>query len=398
MGKPFQKNINTMKIQKTAYIIDAYSTGSYHEVINQGYLMMISDLYDNVVYLGTESSCKNLQRLMDECKQDYGNVKFNYIKKRKIKIKRQGLHSMLHLFQVSWLNYKYYKNVPKNSDVFFNNNLFYAIFLIHFFSRLLNNMYIMCHSEMEHIVPNRKENITSIPSALFFKFVFNNINLSEKFHFILLSSRMADYFKGYIKPENRKRIYCMDHCYIRPENKFRQDNIESGDWMKIGIPGAITPQRGLAELETMLETIHNERIRVYSLSYISKHISKPCFVELNKTGKLLPFNEYNNYVRQMDILSLLYTAGSYKLTASGAALEAIWNEKPIFAIKNDYLEYLFEKFGPLGYLANDVTELVEKCDTINYSSILKFIVNIQKAKKKLLPNSVELQLTQIINS
>ena len=53
--------------------------------------------------------------------------------------------------------------------------------------------------------------------------------------------------------------------------------------MKIGIPGAITPQRGLAELETMLETIHNERIRVYSLSYISKHISKPCFVELNKT-------------------------------------------------------------------------------------------------------------------
>lgn len=398
MGKPFQKNINTMKIQKTAYIIDVYSTGSYHEVINQGYLMMISDLYENVVYLGTESSCKNLQRLMDECKQDYSNVKFNYIKKPKLKVKRQGIHSMLHLFQVSWLNYKFYRKVPKNCDVFFNNNLFYAIFLIHFFSRLQNNMYIMCHSEMEHIVPNRKESITSFPSALFFKFVFNKVNLSDKFHFILLSSKMADYFRRYIKPENRQRVYWMDHCYIRPENKLRQDNIESGDWIKIGIPGAITPQRGLAELETMLESIDNERIRVYSLSYISKHISNPGFVELNKTGKLLPFNEYNNYVRQMDILSLLYTAGSYKLTASGAALEAIWNEKPIFAIKNDYLEYLFEKFGPLGYLANDVTELVEKCDTINYTTMLKYIANIQKAKKKLLPKSVELQLTQIINS
>ena len=396
MGKPFQKNINTMKIQKTAYIIDAYSTGSYHEVINQGYLMMISDLYENVVYLGTESSCKNLQRLMEECNKDCSNVKFNYIKKPKLKVKRQGLHSMLHLFQVSWLNYKYYRKVPKNCDVFFNNNLFYAIFLIHFFSRLQNNMYIMCHSEMEHIVPNRKESITSVPSALFFKFVFNKVNLSDKFHFILLSSKMADYFRRYIKHENRQRVYWMDHCYIRPENKLRQDNIESGDWIKIGIPGAITPQRGLAELETMLESIDNERIRVYSLSYISKHISNPGFVELNKTGKLLPFNEYNNYVRQMDILSLLYTAGSYKLTASGAALEAIWNEKPIFAIKNDYLEYLFEKFGPLGYLANDVTELADVLNKQASDELTSYKQNIIRLKEFLYPSCVKCQLLNIV--
>ena len=34
-----------------AVIIDCYSRGNYHEVINQGYLMMISILYEQVTYI-----------------------------------------------------------------------------------------------------------------------------------------------------------------------------------------------------------------------------------------------------------------------------------------------------------------------------------------------------------
>ena len=98
----------------------------------------------------------------------------------------------------------------------------------------------------------------------------------------------------------------------------------------------------------------------------------------------------------MDILSLLYTAGSYKLTASGAALEAIWNEKPIFAIKNDYLEYLFEKFGPLGYLANDVTELADVLNKQASDELTSYKQNIIRLKEFLYPSCVKCQLLNIV--
>lgn len=64
-------------MKKTAYIIDAYSHGSYHEVINQGYLMMISELYEKVFYIADESSCENLRILLGKCNVKYNNIIFN---------------------------------------------------------------------------------------------------------------------------------------------------------------------------------------------------------------------------------------------------------------------------------------------------------------------------------
>jgi hypothetical protein len=44
---------------------------------------------------------------------------------------------------------------------------------------------------------------------------------------------------------------------------------------------------------------------------------------------------------------MLYDTNGYKLTASGSILEAIWNEKPIIALSNEYFKYLFDKYGEI---------------------------------------------------
>ena len=59
-----------------AVIIDMYSHGSYHEVINQAYLMMISDIYEEVTYIADKSSCENLKSLLDKCGVRKNNIIF----------------------------------------------------------------------------------------------------------------------------------------------------------------------------------------------------------------------------------------------------------------------------------------------------------------------------------
>lgn len=385
-------------MEKTAYIIDVYSHGSYHEVINQGYLMMISELYDQVFYVADKSSCENLRMLLKKCKFDSSNIIFKEKNFCKIRLKNKGVSYLLNILIVSILNFYYYIRLPSNTDVFYNNNLFLAIAFISIFSRKRNNIYGMCHNEMELI--DRKSAYSCATSILskYFRFVFSRIKLNKIFHFILLSPDMVSYFNSFIPEKNHARIFSIDHTYIRADVSKEIVVDENSKCIKIGIPGAITPLRGLNILKKILDGINNNDICIYSLSYCSENIDCGYFVRLNKENHLMPFEQYSNYVKSMDMLLLIYDTDSYKLTASGAVLEAIWNEKPIIALKNMYFDYLFTKFGGLGILGTDIQNLINILNTIHDKQYFgkPFYDRIKKAKFELLPQNTSSQLRKII--
>ena len=208
---------------------------------------------------------------------------------------------------------------------------------------------------------------------------------------------MAETFKGYICAKNRDRIFGMDHCYIRPESGAVGNPI-SFNGIKIGLPGAVSPSRGIASLKKLVPMVSNPSIRFYGISTLSEPITFDNFIELNKSGERLPFDLYNSYVKQMDAYLMMYNLGSYSMTASGALLEAIWNEKPFFALRNVYFEYMFNKFGDLGYLADSIEELAEKLNHLSSSDISGFVQSIKKAKTSLLPANVKKQLKEIIEA
>ena len=142
-------------MKNKAVIIDMYSHGSYHEVINQAYLMMISNLYKNVTYIADKSSCENLKSLLTKCNFDYSNVKFEEKNIKYPDFWNGGLTYIIKLLKVSILNFIYYNKCKNREDVFFNNNLFFAILLISFFSQKKNDIYDLCHNEMELIDKRR---------------------------------------------------------------------------------------------------------------------------------------------------------------------------------------------------------------------------------------------------
>lgn len=385
-------------MKKKARIIDIYSQGSYHEVINLSCLMMVSELYDSVEYIADKSSCDNLRYLLKECNAHCNNVLFSEKNFKQPNRPIKGIYYLLKLIKVSLFNFYYYLHSPKNTDVFYNNNLFFAILLIQWFGWYKKNLiYDVCHNEMEWIDVHKADSkVTKYILSKYFRFAFICCELSKRFHFILLSDSMVSYFRSFIPEKNHARIFSMDHAYIRPVTAPVNVKLPM-DVIKIGIPGAIAPLRGLHSLKTLLGNLHHNSIKIYAISTVSEQINDCHFVMINKSSKLMPFHTYNAYIKSMDALLLLYDIDTYKLTASGAILEAIWNEKPIIALKNNYFCYLFNKYGNMGVLCNDIDELsqvVSDSANINFET---FAETIKRAKRALLPCSVVEQLKEIVD-
>ncbi len=386
---------------ETAYIIDMYSYGSYHEVINQSILMMVSNLYENVVYVAEKSSCENLKKLLEASDYDYSNVCFR--EKRVFRVKKTGhptIDYFIHILIRSILNFYHYMKTSKGCDVFYNNNIYFAAFFISFFSfGKSNRIFDICHNEMEEIDEKHvSTNIGRFMHAYLHTF-FCIMRIGRRFKFILLSERMAEYFKSFIPERNHHAIDWIDHSYIRAETEnVKVDTSKLRQGLRIGIPGLISSSRGLGELQVVLARLNNPDVNIYSISVVNGSIISPRFVELNQTGKLLPAAEYASYASKMDALILLYKLGSYRLTASGAILEAIWNEKPVFAIENEYFKYLFDKFGALGKLFRSAEDLSDYLNTLDVASLKDYSGNLKKAKHALHPMQIKEQMLRVINS
>ena len=384
-------------MKSNALIIDPYSHGSYHEVINLGYLIMISDLYEKVDYIADESSCKNLKNLLLQCKVKSDNINFIQKKISYPKCNIKGIEYLLKIILLSIFDYFYYLRAIKDSDIFYNNNIFFATPLIQWFSfGKSNKTFILCHNEMELIDKSFVYSLTTKIISFVLRFSFCYIKLSKRLNYILLSSSMVDYFNSFISKRNYNRIFAIDHCYLRPIRHYSEELVEQS-YIRIGIPGAITPQRGLETLKQIIQDLKNDKLKIFSISTISDDIQNEQFVSLNKGTSLLPFEKYNSYIKAMDYMLLFYDRDSYKLTASGAVLEAIWNEKPIIALRNSYFTYLFEKFGPLGYLYDSYEQLTEGLTHLDNQIDNSIIINLKKAKQALLPCNVKKQLKDIVS-
>lgn len=384
-------------MNKIAYIVDYYSHDSFHEVINLGYLMMISSLYKKVFYIASISSIENQKKILKLCNVELDNVEYYPQNVGTYRFKPYTLDCFIKAIKVGVKGNKTYRDTPKDVDIFYNNNLHFTMFFNHFFGGNENNVFYLCHAEMELIKTSRDRGYFACFFKYYLWFIFRKLSLRQNCKIILLSQGMADYFKCFISKKNRSRVFGMDHCYIRPVLKGKYDKIDFNG-IKIGIPGSVNKERGIQTLKEIISLLNNPLVKVFAISSVSEKIYSPHYEELNKTGGHLPFDLYSNYIKQMDAYLLLYDLGSYQLSASGALLEAVWNERPIFALKNAYFSYMFEKFGELGYLADSVEELAKVLDSMNIDSLQKYNDNIRGAKEMLLPKNVSKQLKKIINA
>lgn len=385
---------------KQAYIVDPYANGEFHQVINTSILMMAAESFDEVHYIGQSSARKKIQSFIS--KVDHDNICNNVVYKeisRNFNFKPNGIGYAVKLMYCAFILLYYYIKLPKGATLLINQNVAPVLHILNVLAKVKKNkVVIFCHSELE-IVCSTQENLSKVQRIVrgIFRNFFIKRHISSYLKFVLLGDHMKNYFCQNIAQYNTNSIYSVDHAYIKAPvtvnyslDKLFNENI------KIGIPGLINIHRGLDEVVSLLKALNKKagKAKIFAISKVVSDFDLEDYglVCLNKSNDLLPVEEYSNYVSQMDYILLIYSLGSFKLTASGAVLEAIWNQKPIIALKNEYLVYLFDKFGEMGILCDSIEELtssIENLEKIIQKKDSIYRRNLAKAKSELLPHNIQ---------
>jgi hypothetical protein len=86
--------------------------------------------------------------------------------------------------------------------------------------------------------------------------------------------------------------------------------------------------------------------------------------DLNDSVKILSKNNssisqaaYESYIHELDYAIFTFDDNNYVLRVSGALMDAVLYQKPIIALKQEYISYLFETGGNIGFLCENIDEM-----------------------------------------
>jgi len=377
-------------------IIDSYSYKNFHEIFNASFLVECLLITNNVRYYSCTSALRAIKYLIN--KNYLRNVNFITIpvieNDSKICILlRYILSTIINCFLLLKEN--------NNTILIFNNNNIFSLYLINILNKLIKkNIIILCHGEFE-IFNNIKKNnqhvfwkIYNILLKIFFT-NFNNI-LNKNIIFLVLGDNIKNNLKKHINKNIFTNIYSIDHSYINKSYqayKKKKNEIP----IKFGIIGFIHQGKNLTQAVLLAKKLSKEilakKIKIFSTDISNELISAGIIVPSKK--KAFSREEYDKKIIELDYILFFYNKDMYKYTASGPFFDALFMEKPIIALKNNYFEYMFKKYGEFGILLDSIEEIA-----ILIIELIKGkefpIFNFKNIQKKILPENNKKQLINVL--
>jgi hypothetical protein len=341
-------------------IIDSYNYGSSHEMFNASLLKISMSLFKDTSYFAHASSIQCMKHILAE----YDSVYFKNIPVMKGKNK----YFLIFKYILScFINLFFMLQIDKNSIIIFAfNNAFSLIFI-----NILNKIYhrkiiIFCHGELELLldIQNHKLGL----NAKFIKknarkFFFNaNNRIAKNIYFIVLGEKIISSLKDILPSNIMSRFYAIDHPYffksvVPPARSHKSFNL--------CLIGDMGKNKNIENLVTVTKEfaheIDDENLSFYVIGRVlinSYGLLASSIKILNKSKSQLSRKDFDDYVQMMDAVLFFYDTNSYRLTASGAVFDAINHEVPIIAFRNNYFEYLFEKYCPFGILVDSIDDMV----------------------------------------
>lgn len=169
-----------------------------------------------------------------------------------------------------------------------------------------------------------------------------------------------------IIPNLRDFIKVLPHPYLYEK---MPKHIPQSSNVKLGIIGLSSSRKNIFYLEKLIRKLSTLKTRKFSLSFSGKilddrffnFVTTFDFIDKSTLSiNMISSDRRNNIIRSLDYAIFTYNLDSYKLIASGAFIDAINFEKPIIAIKNDFIEYYFNKYGNIGYIFNTYEEFEKR--------------------------------------
>lgn len=378
--------------------LSTFAYGSAHEMFNAALLAMCCELgKETVVCRSTRSNYRAMLGLLEYSpKVTYKNVPT---------VAGSGRYALLarYIFSAS-LDCLYLIRSKKTDILILPFNNLFGLRMFNRLNRLLKRkVLIFCHGEMESIASdiNRKGLLSKILYSNCRNFFLDNkLTIADGLYFSVLGDSIKNNLGHYLSEDAMLRFVSIDHPYIfKPLSASPRQSYRKG--LRLGTVGSMSVSKGSDKLVEYAGLCKNKGLEV-EISHTGRIVSggeeirQQGIVDISPQHMELTRQEYDKRLSGLDYILFFYDSDSYKITASGAIMDSLAIEKPVIALRNDYFDYIFEKFGTFGYLADNVDQMVcitedilsgKLCDTFDFRTI----------KSKLTPQSIVYELRRVIN-
>lgn len=389
------KSLNTasaIKKKNTAFFIDTYSEKSSHEMFNSSLMLMCAIVFDQVDCRMGRSAYENYLKIIKTQSPENIDYKSTFVVAGNSRISLV-LRYLISAFQ----NIKYLLLSPKDAILIFPFNNLFSLSFINFFNKIYKRkILIFCHSEMEGIGTDEKKGgyFHRQLTALCRNFFLNpKTKISETLYFSVLGEVLKSNIARNIGFNKASKFISIDHAYffepVQPTRKLDGK-------LSLATVGSISKTKGLMEFFEFAKHLSSFSKKI-KLSIIgTTHEDLKLFngtnIELmSEDNTFLDREEFKNKIQELDYVLFFYHKENYRITASGAVMDAISYEKPILALKNDYFEYLFDKYGQFGHLFNNVDEMATLVKHLSVNNLVK-PVDFKSIKMKLTPEVISQQM------
>lgn len=380
-------------------LIDTFCTGVVHAQFNASLLAMLVMKYDMVYYYASRSSAMSAMKIADK----YVDNRANHIPL--FVLEGNGrLVSFVRYFISAILNVFLLVKSSKSDILIYNFNNPLSLHLLNLINSFLNRrILVFCHGEMELLINSEykgglQQRLFTKLIRKFFLFKDRKMNLS----FCVIGESVYNNMMDILPCKICKVFRFVDHPYVYDNCNYTASN---RDGINIGTVGFFSVSKGGDQFVKLAKLLEDKNLNI-KLSITGKvvddfeRVTHMKNVDLPRDKGLVPVpaTEYMERIRKLDFVLFLYPINSYKLIASGAIMDAINWEKPILAIRNDYFEYLFSKYGSLGYLFNDINEIADFLASERFSKdFMSCKIDFANVKRLTSPECILAQLSIVLD-
>lgn len=387
-------SMNNSKFNK-AYYIDSYSKGNLHEMFDASSLLVFSKMFDSIEYRADKSSKKSVEILLNELPL---NIKY-----KPIFVFNDGSVYSRFIKQIlaTIINCYFIIRSCISDIVIINYNTMLSVYPINLITKILKrNVLVICHGEMYDLKYQRQTSFLFRKSKTLFS--KRKTVLAEGLYFAVLGDFVLENLKDVVSPQVYRKIISIDHTFV-PQKVKKQNT--ANEKIKIGVIGSLRKSKGLDDLlivvkETLQIKNNIEFVVIGSFDFEASNLKKLGFtIPDNIDGSFLSREKMMQLISSIDFALFLLPKDIYQFTASGSFFDAIDCEVPVIALKNDFFEYYYNKYGKFGYLFNSVHDIIEalshqNCRNDNFDfTAIKENLMIEKIADKLL-NSNECLFNQ----
>lgn len=374
------------------YIVDRFVEGYLHVLANVNTIKILNSIYPDInkKFIAENEHSDLVQGYFNE-NNGISNIVFEPFKNKQFsnvnKIK-QVFRVVNRLFQDIYFFYTLFRSINKDKTSLLFVTHIYPLSLV--FIKILKlffpkvKMIVTIHGEVEYLFYG-KTKYEKIIGRLY-DFVFK-IKSSNFYYLFLTKVSRSILIKNRKLKEDEIMAIILPTL---PDNDVHVNTINVTFLpVKIGHIGSAGKRKNTELLYNLGNCFHNEIQQgkvIFSVIGPIEDTIKPYlnnnvidFVN-GQSGIHLDRRIFNFEARAIDYAIFFYGKNDFVLRSSAAFFDAIYFEKPLIVLKNDFFEEIFEEAGNIGYLCTDYKEM---------NLIIQKIISDNSVTKELYFNQLE---------